>query len=416
MAEKKEKKEKKQEEVREVAVEQDREEVKEGVEVENTEKKENKKSTWFSLRHFRVFGFALIFLGIIICVLLAIIFFTKYFEFTQKETEIETGTNSQPTPVITVTDDENVVINVVKQSTPSVVSIAISQVTLKRGQGLVDEVSNIGTGFVVDPNGIIVTNQHVVSDTTAKYKVITSDGVEYEAVEILRDDGNDVALLKIDAKNLKALKLGDSDNLAVGQTVIAIGTPLGEYAGSVTTGVISGLGRSVTASSGWFGSTTKVYENVIQTDAAVNPGNSGGPLINTQGEVIGINFATTANADNISFALPINVVKQRLEEYRTYGKFIKPYIGISYQMISEYEALYYTDVVAGALVMNVDPNGPAAKADVKRGDIITKVNGKELVQSLAYEIQSHKVGEEITLEVWREGKTFTVKVTLAQAE
>ena len=410
-----EKKEKKQEEVKEVTVEQDTEGVKDGVEVENTQK-ENKKSTWFSLRHFRVFGFALIFLGIIICVLLAIIFFTKYFEFTQKETEIETGTNSQPTPVITVTDDENVVINVVKQSTPSVVSIAISQVTLKRGQGLVDEVSNIGTGFVVDPNGIIVTNQHVVSDTTAKYKVITSDGVEYEAVEILRDDGNDVALLKIDAKNLKALKLGDSDNLAVGQTVIAIGTPLGEYAGSVTTGVISGLGRSVTASSGWFGSTTKVYENVIQTDAAVNPGNSGGPLINTQGEVIGINFATTANADNISFALPINVVKQRLEEYRTYGKFIKPYIGISYQMISEYEALYYTDVVAGALVMNVDPNGPAAKADVKRGDIITKVNGKELAQSLAYEIQSHKVGEEITLEVWREGKTFTVKVTLAQAE
>ena len=408
-----EKKEKKQEEVKEVAVEQNSGEVKEGVEVENTQK-ESKKSAWFSLRHFRVFGFALIFLGIIICVLLAIIFFTKYFEFTQKETETETET--QPTAVITVTDDENVVINVVKQSTPSVVSIAISQVTLKRGQGLVDEVSNIGTGFVVDPNGIIVTNQHVVSDTTAKYKVITSDGVEYETVEILRDDGNDVALLKIDAKNLKALKLGDSDNLAVGQTVIAIGTPLGEYAGSVTTGVISGLGRSVTASSGWFGSTTKVYENVIQTDAAVNPGNSGGPLINTQGEVIGINFATTANADNISFALPINVVKQRLEEYRTYGKFIKPYIGISYQMISEYEALYYTDVVAGALVMNVDPNGPAAKADIKRGDIITKVNEKELEQSLAYEIQSHKVGEEITLEVWREGKTFTVKVTLAQAE
>ncbi|HPP18920.1 MAG TPA: trypsin-like peptidase domain-containing protein [Candidatus Dojkabacteria bacterium] len=410
-----EKKEKKQEEVKEVAVEQNSGEVKEGVEVENTQK-ESKKSAWFSLRHFRVFGFALIFLGIIICVLLAIIFFTKYFEFTQKETEIETETDTQPTSVITVTDDENVVINVVKQSTPSVVSIAISQVTLKRGQGLVDEVSNIGTGFVVDPNGIIVTNQHVVSDTTAKYKVITSDGVEYETVEILRDDGNDVALLKIDAKNLKALKLGDSDNLAVGQTVIAIGTPLGEYAGSVTTGVISGLGRSVTASSGWFGSTTKVYENVIQTDAAVNPGNSGGPLINTQGEVIGINFATTANADNISFALPINIVKQRLEEYRTYGKFIKPYIGISYQMISEYEALYYTDVVAGALVMNVDPNGPAAKADIKRGDIITKVNEKELEQSLAYEIQSHKVGEEITLEVWREGKTFTVKVTLAQAE
>lgn len=416
MAEKKETKEGKEVEIKNES-EKENKEVKEEEEVQNeTQNINTKKKKWLSLRHFRVFGFALVFLGIIVCALLTFIFVTKYLEFTQKEEEKTTAENTQPSMTVTVTDDENVIINVVKESTPSVVSIAISQVRLKRGQGLVDEVSNIGTGFIVDPNGIIVTNQHVVSDTTAKYKVITSDGTEYETVEILRDDGNDIAILKIDAKNLKALELGDSDRLMVGQTVIAIGTPLGEYAGSVTTGVISGLGRSVTASSGWFDSTTKVYENVIQTDAAVNPGNSGGPLINSQGKVIGINFATTANADNISFALPINVVKQRLSEYRTYGKFIKPYIGISYQMISEYEALYYTDVVAGALVMNVDPQGPASKADIKRGDIITKVNGKELKQSLAYEIQSHKVGEEITLEVWREGKTFTVKVTLAQAE
>ncbi len=394
-------------------------EVKKNNEVERSlgqEGVERKKVGRFSLRQFQVFGFTLIFLSLLVIALFATIFCIKYLEFVQKEEEKTTVENTQSYTTITVTDYENVVINVVKESKPSVVSIAISQVRLKRGQGLVDEVSNIGTGFIVDPNGIIVTNQHVVSDITAKYKVVTSDGTEYEAIEILRDDSNDIAILKVDAKNLSALELGNSDELLVGQTVIAIGTPLGEYAGSVTTGVISGLGRSVTASTGWFDSTTKIYENVIQTDAAVNPGNSGGPLISTQGKVIGINFATTANADNISFALPINVVKQKLSEYRTYGKFIKPYIGISYQMISEYEALYYTDVVPGALVMNVDPQGPASKADIRRGDIITKVNGKTLNQSFAYEIQSHKVGEEITVEVWREGKTFTVQVTLAQAE
>jgi len=135
-------------------------------------------------------------------------------------------------------------------------------------------------------------------------------------------------LIKVDATDLSPIDFGDSENIVVGQTVIAIGTPLGDYAGTVTTGVISGLERSVTTGASWFGETSKDYENVIQTDAAVNPGNSGGPLLNTMGEVIGINFATTTNADNISFALPINVVKNRVEEYITYGKFIKPYLGL----------------------------------------------------------------------------------------
>lgn len=332
----------------------------------------------------------------------------------EEEGLINNESNSKPS--ITITQEEDVVIKVVKNSSPSVVSIAVSQVTLRRGEGLVDEVSNIGTGFIVDPSGIIVTNQHVVSDISATYKVITSDGKEYEIVEIVRDDGNDIAILKIDATQLPALELGDSDTLVVGQTVIAIGTPLGEYAGSVTTGVISGTNRSVTTSSGWFGSTTKTYENVLQTDAAVNSGNSGGPLISTEGKVVGINFATTANADNISFALPINTVKQRLEEYRVYGKFIKPYVGISYQMISEYQAIYYTDVVAGALVMNIDLEGPASKVDIKRGDIIVKVNDEVVEDSFAYIIQSYKVGDEITLEIWREGKTHTVKVILVEAD
>ncbi len=386
-------------------------EVKKGEKVKEMIKPVVKKA--LSSRYLKIFGFSLMFLGVLICILLALILLIKYYQM-EEEGLINNESNSKPS--ITITQEEDVVIKVVKNSSPSVVSIAVSQVTLRRGEGLVDEVSNIGTGFIVDPSGIIVTNQHVVSDISATYKVITSDGKEYEIVEIVRDDGNDIAILKIDATQLPALELGDSDTLVVGQTVIAIGTPLGEYAGSVTTGVISGTNRSVTTSSGWFGSTTKTYENVLQTDAAVNSGNSGGPLISTEGKVVGINFATTANADNISFALPINTVKQRLEEYRVYGKFIKPYVGISYQMISEYQAIYYTDVVAGALVMNIDLEGPASKVDIKRGDIIVKVNDEVVEDSFAYIIQSYKVGDEITLEIWREGKTHTVKVILVEAD
>ncbi|NLE31045.1 trypsin-like serine protease [Candidatus Dojkabacteria bacterium] len=386
-------------------------EVKKGKKVKEMIKPVVKKA--LSSRYLKIFGFSLMFLGVLICILLALILLIKYYQM-EEEGLINNESNSKPS--ITITQEEDVVIKVVKNSSPSVVSIAVSQVTLRRGEGLVDEVSNIGTGFIVDPSGIIVTNQHVVSDISATYKVITSDGKEYEIVEIVRDDGNDIAILKIDATQLPALELGDSDTLVVGQTVIAIGTPLGEYAGSVTTGVISGTNRSVTTSSGWFGSTTKTYENVLQTDAAVNSGNSGGPLISTEGKVVGINFATTANADNISFALPINTVKQRLEEYRVYGKFIKPYVGISYQMISEYQAIYYTDVVAGALVMNIDLEGPASKVDIKRGDIIVKVNEEVVEDSFAYIVQSYKVGDEITLEIWREGKTHTVKVILVEAD
>ena len=379
-------------------------------------KKDTKESklNFDNYKHLKVFGISLLLITVLLVFLVSFIILIRYSE-TIQNLVLDKDTQDEKIS-LTITEEENVIINVVQESSPSVVSIAVTQLTLKSGEGLVDEVSNIGTGFVVDPNGIIITNQHVVSDTSATYKVITNDGKEYEVIEILRDDSNDIAVLKIDATSLDSLELGDSDSLLVGQTVIAIGNPLGEYAGSVTTGVISGVNRSVTTSSGWFGSTTKVYEDVIQTDAAVNPGNSGGPLISTEGKVIGVNFATTSNADNISFALPINRVKQRLEEYRTYGKFIKPYIGISYRMISEYEAMYYRDVVAGALVMNIDPQGPASSTDLERGDIITKVQDKDVNQSFAYIIQSYKVGEKISLEVWNTGKSRTVEITLQEAD
>lgn len=318
---------------------------------------------------------------------------------------------------VSVTDDEALVIDVVSDVKDSVVSIAVSELVYSAEDGVVDSTDNIGTGFIVDKGGLIITNQHVVSDMESDYKVITSSGDEYDVVKIERDDVNDIALLKIDATDLKPVILGNSDDLVVGQTVIAIGTPLGDYAGTVTTGIISGLDRDVTTSASWFGDSEKDYENVIQTDAAVNPGNSGGPLLNTSGEVIGINFATTTNADNISFALPIDIVKGRIEEYITYGKFIKPYMGITYQVISEYVARYYTDLVPGVLVMRVDPSGPAYSAGLKKGDIITAVGDDSVADSsFTVVLSKYKPGDKITVTYTRDGESKTAEVTLEEAD
>ena len=367
------------------------------------------------------FFLAVFFLSLLIPLLIACLIYFLLFDKTSflskylKATEV--GNNDDKIELV-VTEDEANTINIVKQTQESVVSIAISQITLKQGEGLTDLTNNIGTGFIVDDSGIVVTNQHVVSDTTSSYKVVSYLGDEFEVTKILRDDVSDIALLRIDKKDkvLKSLELGDSDKLLVGQNVIAIGTPLGEYAGSVTSGIISGLNRSVSAGTGWFGTTTKTYEGVIQTDAAINPGNSGGPLINSQGEVIGVNFATTSGVDNISFALPINKVKNRLEEYKTHGKFIRPYLGVSYQMISEYEALYYKDVVPGALVIRIDPVSPAYEAGIRRGDFITEFGGEKTTNSLGELIQKHKVGEEVEVKVWRAGVEQSFKVKLGEMD
>lgn len=317
-----------------------------------------------------------------------------------------------------VTESEMNVVNIVEDASHSVVSVAVSRLTFSPEQGLTDSSRNIGTGFVVDEDGLIITNQHVVSDTTADYKVVTQGGEEFIVLEIVKDDLNDIALIQIDleGRELRPLTLGDSDSLLVGQSVVAIGTPLGQFVGSATTGIISGLDRSVTAGTGWFGSTARTYENVIQTDAAVNPGNSGGPLINSQGEVIGINFATTAGADNISFAIPINRVRDRLEEFRTYGRFIRPYLGVTYQMVSEYEALYYTDVVPGALILRVDPTSPAYEAGIRRGDIIIEFDGEQVDRPFADIIQQRSVGEEVEVIVFREGSEESLLVTLGEMD
>ena len=380
--------------------------------VEKKEKTGIKKVIKQDGAKFVLFGTLIIF-GLLI--VLASVIFVLYGKDTAK-TAVQTknGENIE----LVVTEDEKSRIDIVRNSEKSVVSIAVSQLVLTQEEGARDINNNIGTGFIVDNSGVVITNQHVVSDEKADYKVIDSKGEEYEITQILRDSSSDIALIRIDiaGREIKALELGDSDKLVVGQSVIAIGTPLGEYAGSVTAGIVSGLNRSLSAGKGWFGTTVKTYEGVIQTDAAINPGNSGGPLFDSQGKVIGVNFATTSGVDNISFALPINKVKNRLEEYRTHGKFIMPYLGVSYQMVSTIEALYYKDVVPGALVVRIDPISPAYEVGIRRGDFITEFGGEKVVTSLADMIQKHKVGEEVNVKVYRAGKDIEMKVKLGEME
>jgi S1-C subfamily serine protease len=268
---------------------------------------------------------------------------------------------------------------------------------------------DIGTGFVVD-TGIIVTNKHVVSDPEATYKVIDKADKEYEVKAVYRDPSIDMAILRVEGLELVASALGNSDELRVGQGVIAIGTALGEFRHTVTTGVVSGLGRGIEASNG-FG--LESLEGVIQTDAAINPGNSGGPLLNLAGQVIGVNVAVSAAGQNIGFAIPINVVKAAIANFNETGQFERPFLGIRYQMISEQAALM-NEVPQGAYLAEVTPGSSAAEAGLQKGDIITKFNGVKLTdkENLAAIINKLKIGQQVEVVFWRGQEEKTVTVTL----
>lgn len=324
-------------------------------------------------------------------------------------------------------NEESVVINAVKESSPAVVTIAIQ--TPKRrilqfdpfnGFGLEEQggkQQDLATGFIVSSDGLIVTNKHVVG-IQGSYKAITKDGKEYEVKKIYRDPSNDLALLRIDAAGLPTVILGDSDNLQVGQLVIAIGTPLGEFRQSVTTGVISGLGRGIEAGGNPFEGYVERLDNVIQTDAAINPGNSGGPLLDSSGKVIGINVAVASGAQNIGFAIPINIVKSSIDEFHKTGEFVRPFFGVQYQIISP-KAAIVNEIPQGALVRDVVQGSSADKAGIKEGDIITKFGGEKIDENnggLAILVNKHKVGEKVDVEVWRDEKTQTVLATMTEAQ
>lgn len=204
-------------------------------------------------------------------------------------------------------DESSSVVDIVNYATPSVVTIALSaEIPTRRGSRLIE--GNIGSGFVLSKDGYIATNSHVVSLDPANYTVIINNQ-QYKVEKIFKDANNDLAILKINADNLSPLHLGDSSKLKLGESVIAIGTPLGEFSNSVTTGVVSGVERTINAEA-QFGSDEISLKNLIQTDAAINPGNSGGPLINAHGQVIGINTAIVGGAENIGFSIPVNALKQ----------------------------------------------------------------------------------------------------------
>jgi len=333
-----------------------------------------------------------------------------------------------------VLNEESVVIDVVEKVGPSVVTVGIKKTEVyydpfedfwdpfgffgfkKRSPQTQNIEQDIGSGFVVSSDGLVVTNKHVVSDTSAQYRVFTKDNKLYEVQKIYRDPVNDLAILKIDTKGekLKPVELGNSDNLKVGQFVIAIGAALGEFRNTVTTGVISGLGRSITAGSPFEG--VENLDNVIQTDAAINPGNSGGPLLNSLGQVIGVNVAMASGAQNIGFALPINTVKETLDNFNKTGQFSRPFLGVRYRDIEMKEAIA-KGWVEGAGVIEVVEGSPADKAGIKQGDIITKIDGEKVTKenSLAKIVSKKKVGQEIKVTVWRDNEEKTLTVVLREA-
>ena len=322
-----------------------------------------------------------------------------------------------------VVEEESAIIDVVERVSPSVVSIAVENKQLFDplfgfSQPREKE-SGIGTGVIVKGDGLIVTNKHVVSRDNEKYIAIVrgSDGSEkkLEITKINRDPFNDLALVKVDASLLKAAELGDSDKLKVGQRVIAIGNALGRFENTVTSGVVSGLGRGVSPIDPSTGIAERL-EDLIQTDAAINPGNSGGPLVNIAGQVIGINTAV-AEAQNIGFAIKINIVKQLIDDFdKSGGKITRPFLGIRYTHISRDVALL-NEVPEGDLVREVVSGSTADRAGIKVGDIITHLDGQKLTDEsgLASFIRTKKVGDSVKVRLFRDGKTLDLTVALGES-
>ena len=389
--------------------------------------------------------------------------------------EIGLGKESLPIATSTIassgyipqTSQEQAVINVVKNSSRAVVSVIITktvpiyetyleeqaalppgdffggllpfklEVPKQRQIGVKKQRVGEGTGFIVSEDGLILTNKHVVADKDAEYSIIANDGKKYGVKVLARDPFQDLAVLKIEqeqkvasqgevtAEPFPILKLGDSGDLQIGQTVIAIGNALGEFRNTVSVGVISGLGRTITALGGGISET---LEDIIQTDAAINPGNSGGPLLNLRGEAIGINAVMVAGAENIGFALPINNAKKALNDLEQYGRIRQPYLGVRYLAINpELKRQLGLPVHYGVLVMAepnlqhgrkeaVAPNSPAAKAGLKKADIILEIRGQKITteQTINDILETCLINQEIPLKILRNGQEKILKIILTE--
>jgi len=270
-----------------------------------------------------------------------------------------------------------------------------------------------GTGLVLEADGLIVTNNHVVEEKNMDYWVILADGSRYEAKVLAEDKFDDVAFIKIEIKGLVPAVLGDSNALETGQTVFAIGNSLGRYQNSVTRGVVSALGRALSEVDG---SGLRIH-NLIQTDAAISTGNSGGPLINLAGEVVGLNTLIDTGGYSLNFAIPINIVKDSLSQVKAFGKVSRPFLGVQFISIDQVVKLSYDiPVENGALISSVSLGTPAALAGVKAGDIVLSVNGRTLGYNneLDSEIQKYQAGSQILLKILRAGETLELPVILGE--
>lgn len=269
-----------------------------------------------------------------------------------------------------------------------------------------------GSGFIISTDGYILTNYHVIEDSDS-ITVALYDGTTHDAALIGYDESNDIAVLKVEAENLTPVVLGDSDNLNVGDSVVAIGNPLGELTFSLTAGLVSAMDREVTLSN-------SVTMNLIQTDCAINSGNSGGALFNLYGEVIGVTNAkysssssSEASIDNIGFAIPINSVRSIVESIIEKGYIASPYVGIGVLDVSEETQMY--GVPAGAAVQTVTGDSPAAQAGIQVGDVITAVNGAEVTSSSLVELVGNsEVGDQLTMTIYRQGQTLDITVTVGE--
>ena len=334
-----------------------------------------------------------------------------------------------------ILNESQLISGIAKTVGPSVVSVNVTSQAISSdffGSSQPYQQESAGTGFILNTDGVIITNRHVVPVGTSTVSVTLSDGTELDNVEVIGrtsdSDSLDVAFLKINDKKGKTLvpvKLGDSSKVQVGDKVIAIGNALGQFQNTVTAGIISGFGRSVQAGDAT-GASSETLQNLFQTDAAINEGNSGGPLVNINGEVVGINTAIAGGtAQNIGFSIPINDVKGLVKSVLEKGKLLRPYLGVRYiNLTDDYAYQYNLNVKRGAYiapssrgVASIISGSPAEKAGVKEKDVITKIDGQAIDEnhSLTSLLGSHAVGDKVTLTINRDGKEQSADVKLEAA-
>jgi len=333
---------------------------------------------------------------------------------------VATGTNVGAVQPVTI-DESSATIAVAAKVSPAVVRITVTGTTQDGNNGVIPE-TGVGSGVIYDANGWILTNKHVVEGGD-KFDVELKDGRVLSGKVYGIDTLTDLAIVKVEATGLPTAALGESDALKVGELVVAIGSPLGTYSNSVTSGIVSATGRTITTDG-----STKPLNNLIQTDAAINPGNSGGPLLNANGDVIGINTAIASGSNGIGFAIPIDIAKPIMSQAVAGQKLARPYLGISFVSIDrQFADKQKLSVQQGAWVGGIDPTTgqpdpasavkagtPADQAGIKAGDIITKVGDKTLdaEHPLDAALATFSPGDTIKVEVLRDGQTITLDVTL----